>query len=131
MLAKKDYIFIASLALLGLLITLLIFAPKQSGELVVIKVDNKVVHTMKLNKNDSYRYEDLSSHDLIYKNTIIVENGYVFIKDANCNDHTCMKLGKISRQGESLVCLPHLLTVSIISDNPSETKDSTVDGISQ
>ena len=34
--------------------------------------------------------------------------------EANCGDHTCVRMGRISRAGEAIVCLPHRLVVEIV-----------------
>ena len=48
-------------------------------------------------------------------NYLHIQNGEVWISEANCPNHDCIKKGKISRNGEMLVCIPHRLTVSIVS----------------
>ena len=35
------------------------------------------------------------------------------VAEANCGDHTCIRTGQISREGEAIVCLPHRLVVRI------------------
>ena len=41
------------------------------------------------------------------------------VAEANCGDHTCVRTGKISREGEVIVCLPHRLTVEIQGGAPA------------
>jgi hypothetical protein len=48
----------------------------------------------------------------------------VKIVSASCKHKTCMKLGAISRPGQSLVCIPNRLRVVIEGGN-----DFGVDGI--
>ena len=33
--------------------------------------------------------------------------------EANCGDHTCIRTGAISREGETIVCLPHRMVVRV------------------
>jgi hypothetical protein len=35
------------------------------------------------------------------------------MKDADCPDKLCEKTGKISKNGETIVCLPHRVVVEI------------------
>ena len=48
------------------------------------------------------------------KNLLVIQNHNVWISEANCPNQDCVKQGKISMNGEMLVCLPHRLTVSIV-----------------
>ena len=36
------------------------------------------------------------------------------MKDAECPDKLCMRQGAISRDGQTIVCLPHKLVVEVI-----------------
>lgn len=46
----------------------------------------------------------------------------VYIQSSSCPDGTCMKTGRISRPGESIVCVPAKLSITIPSDE-SEDED--------
>ncbi|MCR5503685.1 MAG: NusG domain II-containing protein [Lachnospiraceae bacterium] len=62
----------------------------------------------------SIRDEETIIVDSAYgHNTIRIEDGAVFVTDADCRDHVCMRSGKIRRRGESIICLPNRLTVRI------------------
>ena len=41
------------------------------------------------------------------------------VAEANCGDHTCVRTGAVSREGEVIVCLPHRLTVEIQGGQPA------------
>lgn len=47
------------------------------------------------------------------ENLLVIQNGKAFMKEADCPDGLCMKQKRISRQGESLICLPHRLVVTV------------------
>lgn len=42
-------------------------------------------------------------------NLVMIEDGTVRITDADCPDQLCMKQRSISKNGESIICLPHKL----------------------
>lgn len=62
------------------------------------------------------------SHDTTYTitsepqgtNVLNIQDGKVWISEADCPNQDCVKQGKISMSGEMLVCLPHRITVSIV-----------------
>jgi hypothetical protein len=58
-------------------------------------------------------------------NTLVIENGDVFMEDADCLDKICVKTGHIHNPGDTIVCLPHKLVVEIKGEGPVETDDVT------
>ncbi len=56
------------------------------------------------------------------KNKVVIENGAVFVIDADCPNKDCVRSGKISRSGQCISCLPNKITV-IVSGK------SAVDGV--
>lgn len=56
-------------------------------------------------------------------NTVTIKDGSVQITEADCSDDLCIKQGKISKVGESIVCLPHKLIIEIKGDKDSSSED--------
>ncbi len=46
-------------------------------------------------------------------NLVLIEDGTVRVTDADCPDQLCMKQRSISKNGESIICLPHKLVLQI------------------
>ncbi len=46
-------------------------------------------------------------------NTVVIQKGACYISSADCRDGICIHRGRISKTGESIVCLPHQLIVEI------------------
>lgn len=46
-------------------------------------------------------------------NVLSISGGAAAVTEANCGDHTCVSTGAVSREGETIVCLPHRLVVRI------------------
>ncbi len=46
-------------------------------------------------------------------NVLVVENGEAWVSEANCPDKVCMGMGRISRNGEFIACLPNRLIVVV------------------
>lgn len=49
-------------------------------------------------------------------NIIIIVSTGAYVKEANCRDGICVHSGQIKRPGETIVCLPHRVVVSIIGE---------------
>ena len=60
-----------------------------------------------------------------FHNTLKIENHTATIISANCRDQLCVYHKSISSPGESIICLPHKLSITIIGGN-----ESVPDGIS-
>ncbi len=58
-------------------------------------------------------------------NTVMIENGVICVKNADCPDHLCVKQGGINRRGETIVCLPHKLVITV-KDAASDDVDITI-----
>lgn len=54
-------------------------------------------------------------------NLIQIAEGQVSVTDADCPDQLCRKQRSISRDGESIICLPHKLVICIRSVQESTT----------
>ncbi len=111
-------------ALLLLAAALFVFhfaAPKPTGAVAKITVNNQTVKTLPLSQNSTYTVETDDGY-----NVVVVENGRVFVREADCKNQICVKSRAISRPGESIVCLPHKMTVSVVDDEASDTVDFVV-----
>ena len=52
--------------------------------------------------------------DINGTNTIVIEDGAIYMKSACCENNTCVKQGKITKAGQSIICLPNRVTVTLI-----------------
>ena len=106
---KADFIIIAAVAVIVFVYMLF---PCQ-GETVSIYADGKLLAEKSLAEPSIT--EAVTSYG---KNIVVIENNSVYISDADCPDKICMS-GKISRAGQSLVCLP--CRISVIINGKAQT----------
>ncbi len=59
-------------------------------------------------------------------NAVVIENGAVHVRDADCENHDCVKQGSIGKTGEQIVCLPHKLWIEV-ADTTSESDQESFD----
>ena len=57
-------------------------------------------------------------------NLVHIENGSVFVQEADCGNGDCVRQGEIHRTGESIICLPHKLVITIVSNSDGMSEDS-------
>lgn len=104
MLKKGDKIVMLFACVLIVLSFLFAFWVSDSGQRVVIKKNNQTVFEGKLKDDAEINIET---------NTVIIKDGCVFMESATCKNQICVKHKKISKSGESIVCLPNKVTVEI------------------
>ena len=46
-------------------------------------------------------------------NHLMIRDGECYLTGANCPDQLCVKQGKISKDGQSIICLPHRLVITV------------------
>ena len=52
-----------------------------------------------------------------YQNTVVIENGRVYVESATCPGADCVHTGAIDRTGQSLVCLPNRLEIRLVGQS--------------
>jgi hypothetical protein len=121
-LKKTDYILLGTIIFIGVIIGLVIFLKSESGNSVQIRVNGDVIADLNLNENQNYEIKGADGAT----NLLIIKDGKAWIKEASCPDGLCINMGKISQNGQSVICLPNKVVVEIISDT-TEADDMGVD----
>lgn len=115
---KQDFIVIAALLCVAAVIFAALHFGTNKGTYVQIQVDNKVVDTLPLNENTEKVIKTDNG-----SNTLLIQDGYACITQADCPDKICVHHRKISQNGESVICLPHKLVISIVNERDSDEID--------
>lgn len=45
--------------------------------------------------------------------TVVIEGGAAYVTDSKCPDRVCERTGRISREGQSIVCLPAGVVITV------------------
>lgn len=119
-----DLILILILVLAGILLSAWIFYPDNAeAAYVEVRQNGSAILTLPLDKDIEKTITDNDGRT----NTFQIREQSVVMVHADCGDKTCVNTGKISRTGESIVCLPHRLVLEIISER--STNDSAPDAL--
>ena len=102
----RDIILIVAVLFAGVVLLIVTGSRGKAGSYAVVMVRN----------NETARYS--LSTDGIYTinggtNTIEIKDGKVRMTEAECPNHLCVRQGWISFSGQSIVCLPNELSVTI------------------
>ncbi len=84
----------------------------HSTRVIVIRSDGKIVKELPINKNAFFEVKSREGHLFVE-----VKNGKVRVVDSTCKEKLCEKEGWIGNTGESIICLPNRISITIISKN--------------
>ncbi len=89
---------------------------------IIIRSDGEIVQQIPLNETTETIITIKSKEGTI---TMQVKNGKVHIIESTCHDELCIKQGWISKAGESIVCLPNRISISIVGEEKNEIDSIT------
>lgn len=115
----KDVIFISVLLIIGIIASVFIYSNRKPGKWVEITVDGEMFGTYDLS-NDRIITINMKNN----RNTLIINDGCIYMANADCPDKICVNSGKKSMSGDQIVCLPNRVYVSI------QSMENDVDSIS-
>ena len=104
-----DTLLIAFLLLISVGACLFLFFGGKSGGAVSVEIDGENAGIYSLAHDGEFSVGDGS-------NILEIRNGKAYMKSADCPDKTCVHTRPISKVGESIVCLPNRVTVSVIGE---------------
>lgn len=77
---------------------------------VQVALNGDILYTFSINENVEKHIETPDGY-----NVLVIENGYVYISEADCHDLICIHHGRIDTPGDTIICLPHRLSVQIVN----------------
>ena len=114
---RNDLFLIAGILLVAGLGIIYLFFFRSHGDTVKVTVDGKTWGEYLLSED---RVEEIySGEDQQHLNRLIIQDGKAFVESATCPDGICVDHAPIFRDGESIVCLPHgvVITVTLQEEN--------------
>lgn len=93
----------------------------ENGGTVVVTVDGTVCKTLPLDEDTSFAIPASGDKNA---NVLTIRDGFASMTEAYCPDKLCMHQKKINKKGETIICLPRKIVISIDS-----TDENEVDGV--
>lgn len=113
---KRDYILIGCILLIAAVCAGFFLLTGKKAQEAVVTVDGEVYGTYSLAKDQTIEIQD--------GNRVRIQNGQAKMEWADCPDQLCVHQKAISRTGESIICLPNQVVVSV-----QGSKEGKLDGI--
>jgi len=104
---RYDILLIAVLLFVSALSVALMLVFRRGGDRVAVEIDGSLVCEYSLAENGEYPLNGGT-------NILVIENGEAYLRYADCPDKVCVNTGKISYVGQTIVCLPNRVTVTVI-----------------
>ena len=110
---RNDLLLIGAFLLFALCLAVYLFFFRASGDTVKVSIDGKLYGEYSLSEN---RREEIRSGEAgdAY-NVLVIRDGRAYMESASCPDGICVSHHAIHREGESIVCLPNRLVVTVKS----------------
>lgn len=121
---RNDFVFAGAVLLAAFAVWLLFHSVYgKEGARVQIRQNGEVYAEYSLAEDREVRIADGASGG---SNVLVVKSGRVYVSEADCPDKLCVEQKSISRTGESIVCLPHKLVITITGG-----EEAAYDGFAQ
>ena len=113
---KNDLVLIGAFLAGFIAICGMLFVSKKSGMQVVVSVDSVKTASFSLSEDIEYEIKGYDGGT----NLLIIKDGEAYLIDSSCPDHLCEHMGKISKVGQSIICLTNRVVVEVIGDEKEE-----------
>ena len=107
---KNDIVFILALVILCAALGLGFYFLRSEGNRITVTVDGKIFGEYSLSENKEI---PILGDDGECTNLLVIRDGKAYIEYATCPDGICVDHKPISRNGESIVCLPHRVVIKV------------------
>ena len=122
--SRNDLIFIVCLLIVLCVAGLCFYLLRGKGDTVTVTVDGAHFATYALSEDrtvDIITGEGKDEH-----NILVIENGKARVESATCPDGICSSHKPIYREGESIVCLPHRVVITVSTAEDANAPDIVV-----
>ena len=110
-LRRGDGWLAATVLAVTLALGLYLWLTPRRGTAVEISVAGEVTETLPLGEDTRRLIQGEGGTNLL-----VIENGKARILEADCPDGICVHHAAISRPGQSILCLPHRVAVTVTGD---------------
>ncbi len=103
---RYDIILISALLAVAVAFLLITLAARIDGSYVEVEQGGVAVATYRLDLDGEYPLNGGT-------NILVIKGGEAYLTYADCPDKTCINTGRIHYVGESIICLPNNLAITV------------------
>ena len=121
---RNDVIFIVVLLLVVTTLGLCFYLFRGEGDMVVVTVDGKEFGRYSLAEDVTVEIRTGAQGEEL--NLLVIKGGQAYVETATCPDGICAGHKPIKRDGESIVCLPHKVVITVYTSEEKDALDIVV-----
>lgn len=89
-----------------------------AGRVLRTDANSNLIVTVSIDNEKEYEYPLDEDREFTVKskygtNNVIIKEGEVCVTDADCPDRLCVEQGKAGEQGDTIICLPHRMVITV------------------
>ena len=111
---RNDIILIGALLLIAAIGLIYLFFFRGTGDTVKVTVDGRLYGEYSLQKNQTIEIQSEGEN----VNRLVIQGGKAHMESASCPDGICLSHSAVFREGESIVCLPNRVVVTVVTHTP-------------
>ena len=115
---RNDLIFIAAILVIVSMVAAVLFFLRGEGSTVQVEVDGTVIGIYPLSVDREVEIKTGENGEEL--NLLVIKDGKATVTTATCPDGICAAHRPISREGESIICLPHKVVVTVVGGEGDE-----------
>ncbi len=120
---RNDCLLLAGLLIAVCLAGAMFYFLRGEGDMVLVAVNGEEYGTYPLTEDRIV--EIRTGEDGAQINRLVIRDGCAYVELATCPDGICKNHRPISRDGESIVCLPHRVAITVFAEPNEEEADIT------
>ena len=120
---RNDIVFILALVIICASVGLAFFFLRGEGDTVCVTVDGNTFGTYSLADDATI---EITNSDGVCTNILIIKDGEAHVQYADCPDGICVDHKPIRREGESIVCLPNRVVITVYKSEKTNDPDIIV-----
>lgn len=119
---RNDFLLLAAILIIALAAgSLMLTQNMETGMTAVVTVDGK-----ELGRYSLLQEKEIAIGDT---NVLIIKDGAADMISAKCPDQVCVKHTPVSKNGETIICLPNRVVVTIEDRYGKMQSDETLDAV--
>ena len=109
-LLRRDLYLICMLLAIAI-VGIFVLSLQTDGDHVSVSIAGEHYGEFPLNKNGEWILKTGKNNENL--NVLVIHEGKAFVANANCPDGICVNHRAISKNGESIICLPHQIVITV------------------
>lgn len=106
---RNDVLLLVGLLVAGAILGIFLYSGSAPGEVVLVSVSGEEMFCYALSEDITVEIPCKDGRS----DYLRIERGQAWMEDAQCPDRLCVKMGKISKEGQTIVCLPNQVVIEI------------------